>query len=286
MDIVFYTHILNVLLMVAIPIILGIILVHRFHLSWSLWGIGAAGFVISQIGHIPFNSVLTWFFQQGIFPQPPEACLSAGLWEELTRFFVFKIWAKNARTWRKGVLLGAGHGGIEAVLFGLIAFYAFLTMVNLRNADLSQLVPEAQLALARLQVNTYWSAPWPSTLLGAAERLLTVPCQIALSVLVLQAFTRRKFYWVGLAILWHTAIDAVSVYFLNQWSTFPWGIYAVEGLVAAAALISMMIIYLIRQPEPSQEPPMPSILSPDPPVKHTRINLKETEENITDTRYQ
>ncbi len=135
LDLVFFTHLLNGLLMVGMPIGLGIYLVRRFHLRWRLWWIGAAGFVISQVGHIPFNSLLTYLFQAKILPQPPAAWapyfnpvvlgLSAGLFEELTRAAIYAWWAKDARSWRKGVLLGAGHGGAEALLLGLAVLYTF-----------------------------------------------------------------------------------------------------------------------------------------------------------------
>ncbi|HVN53564.1 MAG TPA: YhfC family glutamic-type intramembrane protease [Anaerolineaceae bacterium] len=154
----------------------GIFFSKCFHLSWRLWWIGATTFVLSQVGHIPFNSLLTWMGQRGIIPSPPTEArlavnavilgLSAGLWEELSRYAAYRWWAKDARSWRKGIFLGAGHGGVEAILVGAVTFYAFINLVALRGADLSKIVPASQLALAQQQVNTYWSAPWPATLMG------------------------------------------------------------------------------------------------------------------------
>ena len=73
-----FAHLLNGLLMVGMPIGLGFFLARRVvtgttgQSGWRLWWIGAAGFVISQIGHIPFNFFLTWLFQQHILPAPPS----------------------------------------------------------------------------------------------------------------------------------------------------------------------------------------------------------------------
>jgi len=293
MDSFLFTHLLNGLLMVAIPIGLGFYLSRRFHLGWRLWWIGAATFVLSQIGHIPFNWLLTRLFQNGVLPLPPATWrlafnavvlgLSAGLWEELTRYAVYRWWAKDARSWNKGVLLGAGHGGIEAIILGGLVLYTFINMVALRNTDLAQVVPASQLALAQQQVSAYWSTSWLLSILGAVERTFTIPCQIAFSVLVLQAFTRGKFRWVWLAILWHATLDAAAVYFSVAWRAYPWWPYAVEGLVGIGALISLAIIFGLRQPEPA----VPEEMAPLPaPVNELiLVPIEETSENLDKTRY-
>ncbi len=206
MDLLFLAHLLNGLLMVGMPIGLGIYLTRRFHIGWRLWWIGAATFVISQIGHIPFNSWLTSLFQSGALPQPPAAWipyfnpvvlgLSAGLFEELSRTAVYAWWAKDGRSWRRGVLMGAGHGGIEAIILGALVLYTFLQMAALRTVDLTTIFPPTQVAAAQSQVSAYWSASVPASLLGAVERLFTIPTQICFSIIVLQAFTRRQPAWV------------------------------------------------------------------------------------------
>jgi uncharacterized membrane protein YhfC len=293
MDLLFVTHALNGLLMVAIPVALGVFLARRFHLGWRIWLIGGATFILSQVGHIPFNQFLTGLFQNHILPAPPAAWkpffnpvvlgLSAGLWEELSRAAIYRWWAKDARSWRKGVLLGAGHGGVEAILLGLLVLYAFFQMTAIRNLDLSQVVPAAQLQLAQQQVSAYWTAAWPLTLLGAVERIFTIPCQIALSVLVLQAFTRRQPAWIALAVLWHALLDASTVYFAARWSGAPWGTYAVEGLVGLFALLSLGMLFALHQPEP----PEPEVVLPTapPPLDLDNISLVDTSKNIDDSRY-
>jgi uncharacterized membrane protein YhfC len=142
---------LDAILMIALPVGLGIWLERKFHLGWGLWWIGAATFIFSQAGHIPFNIGLTALFKRGILPTPPVAWLpafnatflglSAGLWEELARYAAYRWWAKEARSWRRGVMLGAGHGGIEAILGGILVLVGFVNMMAIRNVDLSSLVP-------------------------------------------------------------------------------------------------------------------------------------------------
>ncbi len=293
MDLPLITHLLNGLLMIAIPVGLGFYLTRRFRLGWRLWWIGAATFVLSQIGHIPFNWFLTRLFESGALPAPAATWrpafnaivlgLSAGLWEELTRYAVYRWWAKDARSWNKGVLLGAGHGGIEAIILGALVLYTFMNMVALRNTDLSQVVPASQLALAQQQVATYWSSSWLLSILGAVERTFTIPCQIAFSVLVLQAFTRGKFRWVWLAILWHATLDSSAVYFSVAWRAYPWWPYAIEGLIAIGALISLGIIFALRQPEPAEPVEMAPLTAPA--NKLVLASIEETSENLDKTRY-
>ena len=292
MDLLFFTHVLNALLMVWLPLVIGIWLMRRFKLGWRLFLIGAATFVISQVGHIPFNAGVNQLFIKGIIPMPSHATLiyvinpifgglSAGLFEELTRTAVYRWWAKDARSWRKGVLMGAGHEGGEAILLGLLALYTFFQMAALRSGDLSKMVAPAQLALVQQQVATYWSIPIPVSLLGAFERLLTFPLQISLSVLVLQAFIRKQRFWVLLAILWHAVIDATVVLLSALWAAYTWKFYALEGVVLVFSLIGLGIIFALRSPEPEPAAPAPEALPPDlAPVADS-----PTTEKLDDSRF-
>lgn len=292
MNLLVITHALNFILMIGLGFGVGAFLVKRFNLSWRLWWLGAATFVLSQVAHIPFNSLLSLFIRQGVLPWPTAHSqtliataivggLSAGLFEEISRYLVLRYWAKDARSWRKGILYGAGHGGMEAILLGLLVAYSYFQLMALRGVDLSKVVTADRLALVQQQYNAYWSAPWPITLLGALERALTIPSQIALAVLVLQVFTRRGgLWWLGLAIVYHAVVDAAAIYF----SGLGWGAYALEGLVGVFTLISLAILFTLRQPEPEIEP---VVIEPLPEVK-AGINLppaQETPESLDRSRY-
>ena len=273
-------YVVSALLMILLGVIFGVFIARRFKLHARLWWIGAAGFVISQVGHIPFNGMVTQLFAQGTLPPPPPqwsnlfnaVCLglSSGLFEELTRAAVYRWWAKDARSWRKGLLKGAGWGGIEAILLGALALYTFVYMTAIRGIDLSNLVSPEQLALAQQQMSAYWGAEWNVRLLGALERLLTIPVHIALSVIVLQAFTRRGsrmpgWVWVALAVLWHALLNGVVVYLGRVWAQEEWNFYALEGVIAVFSLVSVGIIFALRRPEPAEahEAPAATVLPQD-----------------------
>jgi uncharacterized membrane protein YhfC len=286
-DILFWAHLLNGLLMIAMPVGLAIYLTRRWKLGWGLWFIGAATFILSQVGHIPFNaaasailnrtSMVNWSKPNQLIFNAIFLGISAGLFEELFRYGMFRWWAKDARSWRKGALAGAGHGGVEAIILGGLVLYSFMQLAAYRNVDLATIVPAAQLEVAKAQITTYWSATWYASLLGALERLFTIPVQIALSVIVLQTVTRKQWFWVWLAVLYHALIDASTVYLIQ-----PLGMYLIEALIGGFAVLSVIIIFSLRQPEPDN--PQPVSVSPIPIPKLEPV--EETPDNLDNSKYQ
>jgi uncharacterized membrane protein YhfC len=286
---------LNGLLMIAIPLLIGAYITRRFKLGWSLFWIGGITFILSQVGHIPFNAWFFGMFQKGTLPMPPEALkvpffallggLSAGVWEECARYVTYRWWAKDARTFGKGTLLGAGHGGMEAIILGCLVLYTFASMLALRGRDLATVVPTEQLALAQEQVNAYWSTPLGLSLIGAVERLFSIPFHIACSVIVLQVFLRKQIRWLWLAILLHTLVDTLIPGI--AWAMlrpYDWGAYAVEGLLGLTVLLDLAILRWLYTPEPSPEenelPPLPEPLSLE-----SLEDAPETSENLENSRY-
>ncbi len=289
-NILFITHLLNALTMVIFPILLGIFFVHRFNLGWRLWWIGAATFVLSQIGHIPFNRLLTYLFEQGILPSPPENWqlvfnavvlgLSAGIWEESTRYATYRLWAKDARTWNKALMLGAGHGGIEAILLGALVLLTYFQMVALQDVDLVSVVPANRLAILQARVDYYWSLPWTLSLLGSLERGFTIMTHLALSVIVLQVFTRNHIHWLWIAIGWHALTNATALITLGRW-----GPYAAEAALAVVALIDVVFIFRLRQSEPVEIPIETPLLAPQPTLAEKHYSIKVAPDRLEETKY-
>ena len=113
MNILYITHFLNGLLMIGMPIGLAFYLTRRFKQDWRLFWIGAGTFIISQVVHIPFNALVSPVFNQFAFIALPVMVqtlisaiflgLSAGLFEELSRYAMYRWIAKGARSWGKGL---------------------------------------------------------------------------------------------------------------------------------------------------------------------------------------
>lgn len=243
---------LNALLMVAMPLALGVFLSKRLRLGWGLFVIGATTFIASQIAHIPFNQFVLspLMLRLGIagsksgWPLLGIALLlglSAGIFEEGARFLVLRYWAKQARSWKDGLMFGAGHGGAEAIILGILMTLTLAQMIAYRGADMSQFVAPAQVELATAQVAAFWSAPWYAALLGAVERGFAIVCQVGLATLVMQAFLHRNLAWLAAAIAWHTLIDLAAVF-----GSYTLGAYATEALVGLMALASLGIVLGLR----------------------------------------
>jgi uncharacterized membrane protein YhfC len=291
MNILYVTYFLNGLLMIAMPIGLAVFLRRKFGLGWRLFWIGAATFILSQVGHIPFNwgvgqvlnrtGMVYWSSTAQTIFNAVFAGLSAGIFEEVCRYGMYRWWARDARSWGKGLMAGAGHGGVEAMLLGLLVFYGFAQLAILSNADpaqLTRLVGAEKMEYVRSQIAAAWSYPWYATLLGAVERLFALVLHLSLSVIVLQVFTRRNIGWLFVAIGYHALVDGSAVFARPYLS-----VYGLEAVVGVFAVLSLAIIFLLCQPEPVTEPePAPVSPIPAPVVKP----IEETDENLEKTRYQ
>jgi uncharacterized membrane protein YhfC len=272
--------------MIAMPIGLAIFLVKKWKLGWNIWWVGVFTFIMSQVGHIPFNwgvealldrtGIIFWpLATQQVF-SAAFLGLSAGIFEETARYLVLRYWLKQARSWRTGVLFGGGHGGAEAIILGVLVLTSFVSMVVIRNKDLAEVVPAGQIELAQQQIAAYWSAPWYDSLLGALERFFTIPVQIALAVLVMQVFTRKNIIWLLYAILYHAFIDGSAVFLAPHL-----GNYWTEALIGGFSLISVLIIFLLKTPEPAP----PNVIASEPIVVSI-LPIEENKENLDATRYQ
>ena len=288
MNIRFVTIFMNGFLMIAMPVSLAIILTRNLKLHWRLFTIGAVTFVLSQVGHIPFNALINPVFNRiefiSLHPtiqlslQAGFLGLSAGIFEEFSRYAMYRWWAKDARSWGMGLLAGAGHGGIEAIILGVLVLYGFLQITILSSVDVAQVVLAEKVETVRSQVAAALSMPVYMTLLGAVERLFAILLHLACSLLVLQVFTRRKFGWVWLAVLWHALTDGVAVYALGA----GFSPLVIEGVVGLFAIVSVVIIFGLHQPEPQQE----LVSHPAAVVVFSTKPLEETDENLEKTRFQ
>ena len=255
------TAVLNPLLMISMPILLGILLSARLKAEWRIYGLGMVTFVASQVLHIPFNQWLLNPVLQRLAPEPVGGSaalaivaillgLSAGVFEETARLLMLLGPLRKARTWRDGLMFGAGHGGAEAILLGLLSLYSLVQLVALRDADLAATLAPAQVETARTALTIFWGMPWYEHLIPTLERAFAICLHLGLSILVLQALTRRNWLWFVLAVLWHALVDAAAVFAMQTW-----GVYPAEAMVAIFGLLSLALVWLLRDraPEPATQ---------------------------------
>ena len=230
--------------MILLPILLWIIFTRKYSLSWKLVLAGGLTFIASQILHIPLVLGLNKFLQNAsLLVTAIVLGLLAGVFEETARYILFKFILKRSRSWKEGVLVGLGHGGIEAMLIGISAVATLVFMMSYRSIDLSTVpsIPPEQLDLAKQQVDAFWSTQPYMALLGFFERVFAMCLHVSLSLIVLDGLAKKQAVWFWLALLWHTFVDAVAVY-----ASKSVGVLQTEGLVAIFALISLWIVFKMR----------------------------------------
>jgi uncharacterized membrane protein YhfC len=254
--------------MLILPLFVGWFIHYQRQARWGLFFIGVVGFVLSQILHIPFNWLIVNQFE--LLPSDVTILsnliivalfygLSAGVFEEVTRYLIYRFWAKDARTWGRGLMVGSGWGGIESMLLGILLLINSIALALMSQGFLLDLIPIEQEGLLAEQIQAMVSLPWYESMLGSLERLFAISLQLSLSLMVMQVFTRKKLWWLWVAVGWHTLIDATAVFAQVYWKNA----YLTEAIVAAYALISLGIIYWLREPEPI-EPELEPLPLPDP----------------------
>jgi uncharacterized membrane protein YhfC len=278
-------YILNFGLMILLPIWLGIIVSRRRGAGWGLFGLGAFTFFLSQLFHIPFNWLVlqrfellpTDFSDQGnLLLLALFLGLSAGLFEESARYLMLRYSATTARTWGRGIMFGAGHGGLEAILLGVLGLINANILYAMYNGQMLNLVTPEQMPLLQTQLDSMFSLPWYMVLLGAVERLFALCLHVAATLLVMQSLTRGGLKWLLAAIGLHTLLNAVAVY-----TAVTYNAVTAEGAIGLVALVALGIIFWLRQPEPvAPEPaPLPETLTA------ATLNLEITEDILENSRY-
>jgi uncharacterized membrane protein YhfC len=240
------------------PLALGLFARRRLSVSWRYFGYGALIFVLFQlISRVPITLAIQALIASqlqasrvALLAWIAISALTAGIFEELGRYVGYRWLMKGEqKTWAKGVMYGLGHGGIESMLLiaGLVAV-TLIQVLALARTDLSTLplTPE-QRALAAQQLAAIAAQPGWAPLLGAWERLWTLPLHVALSLIVLQVFRRGSLRWLWLAILVHALVDLVAAGItpILQLSGMA-ALLVPEAIVTVVGLLSLWAIWALR----------------------------------------
>ncbi len=266
----FLATLVTLVFVIAYPLILAIAANRRLHVSWKYFGFGALIFFLFQvITRVPAVTVLGIVLrptlrhsQVALWGWLVALALTAGLFEEVGRYVGYRwLMGHEEKTWSKGVMYGIGHGGLESMLLvgGQIALSLVSITVSLAIINPSAL-PAAQRHPVVSQFQAIANQPGWLPLLGAWERLWTLPVHIALSVIVLQVFRRKNLGWLLLAIGAHAFFDFVTVATQQILGSAITSSLIVEGIIAVFGLIALWVIFALREPatptaQPAQFPP-------------------------------
>lgn len=287
---------LNALVMLAAPFALGIVLARKYKLDWGIYAAGAATWVVTLIFHLLFNNYVLspWMLSLGLSASSRGWSLlffglllglAAGLFEETGRYVVYTRFLPRVRSWQEGLMLGAGHGGVESVFFGALALYAFFQMVVLKDlsgSQLAELLSAEKLRPAEIAMEAYWSAPWYQMFLGAFERICAMLVHLCMSLLVLMSVQKKQLRWYVASLLWHTLTNATAVFAMASW-----GPYAAEALLLLVAGFSVLIVWrLIKHfPEPEAKiEPEQAVTPAAQPVSKEKTTLY-TVDTLDESKY-
>jgi ABC-2 type transport system ATP-binding protein len=264
----------QVIVMIGAPIALVRALRARYGVGWLSFVIGAVGFVLSQVGHLPFNAMLMPLLpahgMARLVSMSIFLGLSAGCFEEVARYLAMRFAMEKERTGAHALAYGAGHGGIEsAILGGLVS----LTLINIliieRNGIENLGLDAAQAETVRAQIAAFHQGGVLPCFLAAMERLCTIPFHVAASTLVMRAVVERRVMWLLVAIVFHAITDGLILPV-----THYLGSNAVEAFVLASLPVSLMTIAISMRALPKL--PRPS-LEERPPAKGEPIELVRVE---------
>lgn len=246
----------TIIIEILFPLVLAILIRRRYGVGWRYFLYGALIFFLFQlISRVPAITVL-----QGLLGPQLQASrpllfawivllsFTAGLFEEGGRYIGYRwLMGREDKTWSKALMYGVGHGGLESIL--LVGGLSLLTLINLVALSSMSIesLPEQQRLVVTQQLAQLSALPDWTPLVGAYERLLTLPVQVALSVLVLQVFRRGNLAWLWVAILGHAAVDLAAVGPTTMF-VLP-GMLSIllpEAVVTVSGLIGLWVIWRLR----------------------------------------
>jgi uncharacterized membrane protein YhfC len=278
----------NFLLMIGIPFILVLAIYRKGIVGFRPVWIGALAFVFSQVLHIPFNQFLmlpvleNWSISSSpsgdlqLIILGIAVGLSAGIFEEITRYLALRFFLKKEREELLPVKYGLGHGGIEAILAGVIALVAFVQVLVLGSeGGLSVFEPD-QARLVQSQLEAYWSVPRQQLLLGAWERVSALGFHVGASIMVYVSVIKKKPIWLIIAVLGHTILNAFVVIMADRI-----GLVLLEGILFMFALGWLGWAWTVRIKNPEEREVVQDQL-PDLPSRTPRVTAEQIEESRYD----
>lgn len=247
-----------------LPVIIYIIygIKSKEKIVWLAWLAGAAGFFVTQvIVRMPIMSVIQLalgyeaymgFVENHYLLYCFVLAITAALFEFVGRFVVAKLLTKSA-SFKCGFAAGLGHGSIEAmVIVGMTYVNNLLYILMINSGTFEPLVEQVAAtgadvsALAALP-ETFMNTPAAMFYLAGFERVLTVICHIAMSLLVCYfVWNKQALQGSLICIGMHFALDFVSVV-LNSLSTPYLGsvISTNAGYVLTYSFLTIMTIIAV-----------------------------------------
>jgi uncharacterized membrane protein YhfC len=153
------------------------------------------------------------------------------LCEEWARYVAFRFVLRANRAPHDAWMFGAGHGGIEAIIVGVVVSAGALWTFAAMRAGVDRMGLDAELAAqVRAQVHGFARMSGYEPFASLAERCVALTVHVTNSAIVARAVRRSQRALVWLAIAIHAALNGGMI--LSTAAFGPWW-----SLACAAALV-------------------------------------------------
>lgn len=177
--------------------------------------------------------------QESIWINGAVLGLTAALSEEIGRFIAFRFLINMRKKWIDGISYGLGHGGIECIVItGLNCVNNIYLILAIQSGTLEKLMATTDKGAIQQIYDVYNTTAPYLFLVSGIERIFALVIQMAFSVMVLYAVSRKKYLFFAIAFFMHFIID-MMVTVLSGYEILFAEIPVVIGAVCAA-------VYLIR----------------------------------------
>lgn len=200
----------------VLPIVLIVVIKKKHNAKFISLMAGLATFIIFAmlLESILHGIVLKAFpnIQSNIWMYALYGAAAAAIFEECGRFIIYKFFMKDRMTVGDSLMMGIGHGGIEALIITMSLLSNLVLLISYNNGSLqNSLNGLDETSLETITTTIYALAntnPYMFFLAGI-ERASALFLQVALSVLVFYSFKDKKYFFMALAI--HFFVDFFSV---------------------------------------------------------------------------
>ncbi len=261
--------VITLVISLVLPIVLFIIyaVANKGKKVVSAWFLGAAGFfVLQMLIRIPILNMFSLlpgfqsFAENYYVVYALTLGFSAGLFEVIGRLAVAKIMSKEL-TYERSMAAGLGHGGIEAMLLIGMTYINNLLYTMMINGGTFDTVLE-QTAAMGVDVSSLYvieeslvnTAPY-LFLLAGYERILTMICHAAMTLLVCYFVTKKQtLKGVVISLILHTVLDSasglisgLSTPYMGNVISQTTGYVLIYGFLTIMAAVSVGIILTLRK---------------------------------------
>ncbi len=247
--------IFSLIIAFGLPIALLIIWRVKTKANVSMFFLGAATFVsfallLEKVIQAAVLQIAGDAITENVFAYALVGGLFAGVFEECGRYITMLVFmSAKKKTKENSIMLGIGHGGIEAIiLLGITSInnLIYILMLNSGTLQSTLKLSESVLTPEMLEESIAALAPlWTTSsvlfFVGGLERIFAIAFHICMSYLVYRAYRDRKPVKLLLAVLIHAAYDGIMYIVSVKLGAVPCEIFI--GVYAIVVTVLTIIEY-------------------------------------------